>query len=102
VANALEMVALVRRDRPRSNEPEEGSALVRGEDETQHQNNESRDAAAIRSARSMLAGESWTQRIAGFATDPNLMALHNRVLLMTGPMTPLARQQLGANGWSVR
>lgn len=45
---------------------------------------------------------SWTQRIAGFATDPQLMALHNRVLWITGKMTPLARQQLAANGWSVR
>ena len=45
---------------------------------------------------------SWTQRIAGFATDPNLMAMHNRVLLISGKMTPLARQQLTANGWNVR
>jgi hypothetical protein len=45
---------------------------------------------------------SWMQRIAGFATDPQLMTLHQRVLLITGKMTPLARQQLAANGWSVR
>jgi hypothetical protein len=45
---------------------------------------------------------SWTQRIAGFATDPELMTLHHRVLWITGKMTPLARKQLGANGWSVR
>ena len=45
---------------------------------------------------------SWTPRIAGFATNPQLMAQHNRVLLITGQMTPLARQQLGANGWKVR
>ena len=45
---------------------------------------------------------SWTQRIAGFATDPNLMVLRHRVLWITGKMTPLARQQLAANGWSVR
>jgi hypothetical protein len=45
---------------------------------------------------------SWTQRIAGFATDPNMMARQNRVLLITGGMTPLARQQLGANGWNVQ
>jgi hypothetical protein len=44
---------------------------------------------------------SWTPRIAGFATDPQLMNLHNRVLLITGKMTPLARQQLGVNGWNV-
>ena len=45
---------------------------------------------------------SWTQRIAGFATDPQLMAQHNRVLWITGQMTPLARQQLSAKGWNVR
>jgi hypothetical protein len=45
---------------------------------------------------------SWTQRIAGFATDPQLMGMQNRVLWITGKMTPLARQQLAANGWSVR
>jgi hypothetical protein len=44
---------------------------------------------------------SWSQRIAGFATDPQLMSLHNRNLLITGKMTPLARQQLHANGWNV-
>ncbi|MGA8641262.1 hypothetical protein [Candidatus Binatus sp.] len=44
---------------------------------------------------------SWTPRIAGFATDPQLMAQHNRVLWITGKMTPLAHQQLTANGWNV-
>ena len=44
---------------------------------------------------------SWTQRIAGFATDPQLMGMHNRFLLVTGGMTPLANQQLTANGWTV-
>jgi hypothetical protein len=44
---------------------------------------------------------SWTQRIAGFATDPQLMGLQNRVLWITGGMTPLANQQLVANGWRV-
>jgi len=33
---------------------------------------------------------SWTQRIAGFATDPELMTLQHRVLWITGKMTPLA------------
>jgi hypothetical protein len=45
---------------------------------------------------------SWTPRIAGFATDPQFMAMHNRVLWITGKMTPLAHQQLTANGWNVR
>jgi hypothetical protein len=44
---------------------------------------------------------SWTERIAGFATDPQLLSMPNRVLWITGKMTPLARQQLAANGWSV-
>jgi hypothetical protein len=44
---------------------------------------------------------SWTPRIAGFATDPNLLAMRNRVLWTTGKMTPLARQQLETNGWKV-
>jgi hypothetical protein len=44
---------------------------------------------------------SWTPRIAGFATNPQLIAMHNRVLWMTGKMTPLARQQLTANGWKL-
>ena len=45
---------------------------------------------------------SWTPRIAGFATDPSLIAMQNRVLWTTGKLTPLARQQLQANGWAVR
>jgi hypothetical protein len=45
---------------------------------------------------------SWTPRIAGFATDPQMMGMHNRVLWITGKMTPLAHQQLTANGWNVR
>jgi hypothetical protein len=40
---------------------------------------------------------SWTERIAGFATDPELLGLQNRVLWITGKMTPLAHQQLIAN-----
>jgi hypothetical protein len=45
---------------------------------------------------------SWTPRIAGFATYPDLLAMQNRVLWITGKMTPLARQQLSANGWTLR
>jgi len=44
---------------------------------------------------------SWTPRIAGLATDPELLGLHHRVLWITGKMTPLARQQLIANGWKL-
>jgi hypothetical protein len=45
---------------------------------------------------------SWTQRIAGFATDPGLLSLQNRVLWTSSKMTPLASQQLIANGWTLR
>lgn len=44
---------------------------------------------------------SWTPRIAGFATNPALLRLKHRVLWIPAGMTPLARQQLTANGWSV-
>src|SRR6202162_2884698 len=44
---------------------------------------------------------SWTPRIAGFATAPTLLGLPHRVLWVPAKMTPLARQQLQANGWSV-
>jgi len=44
---------------------------------------------------------SWTQRIAGFATDPALVARQNRVLWIPAKMTPLASQRLAANGWTV-
>src|SRR5260221_6656231 len=40
---------------------------------------------------------SWTERIAGFATDPGLMRVKRRILWIPAPMTPLARQQLQAN-----
>jgi hypothetical protein len=44
---------------------------------------------------------SWTPRIAAFVTTPELLALQHRVLWMPAKMTPLAHQQLEANGWSV-
>ena len=44
---------------------------------------------------------SWTQRIAGFATDPALLSFQNRVVWIPAPMTPLASQNLAANGWRV-
>ena len=42
---------------------------------------------------------SWTQRIAGFATSPTFQGSQNRILLITGQMTALARQQLSSSGW---
>jgi hypothetical protein len=44
---------------------------------------------------------SWTPRIASFVTTPALLALQHRVLWIPAKMTPLAHQQLKANGWSV-
>ncbi|MGZ6243988.1 MAG: hypothetical protein ACXWN9_15575, partial [Candidatus Binataceae bacterium] len=44
---------------------------------------------------------SWTPRIAAFGTTPTLLALHHRVLWIPTKMTPLARKQLEANGWSI-
>ena len=44
---------------------------------------------------------SWTPRTAGFATAPGIMSLQNRILWIPAKMTPLAQQQLVANGWTV-
>jgi hypothetical protein len=44
---------------------------------------------------------SWTPRIAGFGTDPKWLGMQNRVLWVTGKMTPLAQQQITANGWTL-
>jgi hypothetical protein len=44
---------------------------------------------------------SWTPRIAAFVTTPALLELHHRVVWIPAKMTPLARQQLVANGWAV-
>jgi hypothetical protein len=44
---------------------------------------------------------SWTPRIAAFGTTPTLLALNHRVLWIPTKMTPLARKQLEANGWSI-
>jgi len=44
---------------------------------------------------------SWTERIAGLATSPVFLGSPNRVLWITGQMTPMAQQQLAANGWKV-
>jgi hypothetical protein len=45
---------------------------------------------------------SWTPRIAGFATNPQLVGTQDRVLWITGKITPLAQQQLTANGWTLQ
>jgi len=40
--------------------------------------------------------------IAGFATDPNLLAMQNRALWITGRLTRLAHRQLETDEWTVR
>jgi hypothetical protein len=45
---------------------------------------------------------SWTPRIAGFATNPQLLAKQNRVLWITGKISPLAQRQVTANGWTLQ
>jgi hypothetical protein len=45
---------------------------------------------------------SWTPRIAGFATNPQLLGMQNRVIWISGKMTPLAQQQLIENGWTLQ
>jgi hypothetical protein len=44
---------------------------------------------------------SWTERMAGMATSPAFLGAQNRVLWITGQLTPMARQRLAANGWSI-
>ena len=44
---------------------------------------------------------SWTPRIAAFVTTPALLALPHRMLWIPAQMTPLAQQQLTANGWAL-
>jgi hypothetical protein len=45
---------------------------------------------------------SWTERVAGFATRPDVVAAKNRQLWLTGRLSPRARQELSALGWTVR
>jgi len=45
---------------------------------------------------------SWTERVASFATNPDFVATRERTLWITGKLSPRARTELAANGWSVR
>jgi len=45
---------------------------------------------------------SWTPRIAAFGTNPDFLAVPDRVLWITGKMSPLARKNLAAKGWVIR
>jgi hypothetical protein len=45
---------------------------------------------------------SWTERVAGFASRPDVVAAKNRHLWLTGRLSPRARQELASGGWTVR
>ena len=45
---------------------------------------------------------SWTERVAGFATRPDVAAANSRELWLTGRLSPRARQELATLGWTVR
>jgi hypothetical protein len=45
---------------------------------------------------------SWTERVAGFAARPDVVAAKNRHLWVTGRLSPRTRQELAAHGWTVR
>ncbi len=45
---------------------------------------------------------SWTERIAAFATNPDFLATKKRTLWVTGKVSPRARKELKANGWTVQ
>jgi hypothetical protein len=45
---------------------------------------------------------SWTPRVAAFGTNPELLAVPHRVLWIAGKMSPLAKEQFVANGWTIQ
>jgi hypothetical protein len=45
---------------------------------------------------------SWTERIASFAKNPELVAAPKRTLWLTGKMSARARKELQAAGWTIR
>jgi hypothetical protein len=45
---------------------------------------------------------SWTERVAGFATRPEVVGAKNRHLWVTGRLSPRTRQELASHGWTVR
>lgn len=44
---------------------------------------------------------AWTERIASFAKHPDLLAAPKRTLWLSGKMSPRARKELEASGWTV-
>jgi len=44
---------------------------------------------------------SWTERVAYFAKNPKLQGSPQRILWITGGMSPRAKQEFAANGWTI-
>jgi hypothetical protein len=44
---------------------------------------------------------SWTERVAYFAKNPKLQAAPRRMLWITGGMSPRAKKEFAANGWTI-
>lgn len=45
---------------------------------------------------------SWTERVASFAKHRSFQAARQRTLWITGQMSPRAKQEFEANGWTIR
>jgi len=45
---------------------------------------------------------SWTERVAYFAKSPELQAVPQRTLWITGQMSPRAKKEFTANGWTIQ
>jgi hypothetical protein len=43
----------------------------------------------------------WTERIARFATQPTFLAVPQRTLWVAGQMSPRAKKEFAANGWTI-
>jgi hypothetical protein len=44
---------------------------------------------------------SWTERVASFAKHPNFRAARQRLLWISGQMSPRAKKEFEANGWTI-
>jgi hypothetical protein len=44
---------------------------------------------------------SWTERVASFAKNPSFQRARQRTLWITGQMSPRAKQEFEANGWTI-
>jgi hypothetical protein len=44
---------------------------------------------------------SWTERVASFAKNPGFVAVPQRMLWLAGQMSPRAKKEFAANGWTI-